>query len=81
MENSGKIGIAFSGIIQRVDRNFKDQINETNNKFKRHCEGNGFVYGDNHNINEKSLNKSLLHLNMVSSKLLTKNLLDCLKNL
>ena len=81
MENSAKNGIGFSGIIQRVDRNFKDQIKEINDKFKRYCEGNGFVYEDKDNINEKTLNKSLLHLNMANNKLLSKNLLDCLKNL
>ena len=81
MQDSGKIGIGFSGIIQRADRNFKDQIKETNDKLKRYCEGNGFVYVDNDNINEKSLNKSLLHLNKAGNKLLSKNLLDCLKNL
>ena len=80
MEDSGKIGIGFSGIIQRADRNFKDQIKETSDKLKRYCEGNGFVYVDNDNINEKSLNKSLLHLNKAGNKLLSKNLLDCLKN-
>ena len=35
MEDSGKIGIGFSGIIQRADRNFKDQIKEINDKLKR----------------------------------------------
>ena len=81
MEDSGKIGIGFSGIIQRADRNFKDQIKKTNDKLKRHREGNGFVYVDNDNINKKSLNKSLLHLNKAGNKLLSKNVLDCLKNL
>ena len=81
MEDSGKIGIDFSGIIQREDRNSKDQIKETKDKLKRYCEGNGFVYVDNDNINEKCLNKSLLHSNKAGNKLLSKNLLDCLKNL
>ena len=81
IEDSGQIGIGFSGIIQRADKNFKDQIKETNEEVKRYCEGNGFVYVDNNNINEKSLNKSLLHLNKAGNKLLSKNLLDCLKNL
>ena len=30
MDDIGKIGTGFSVIIQRVDRNFKDQIKETN---------------------------------------------------
>ena len=32
MENSGRMVIGFSGIIDREDRNFKDQIKETNDK-------------------------------------------------
>ena len=60
------MGITFSGIIERIDRNFKDQIKETNDKSKRYCQGNDFVYVDNENINEKNLNKSLLHLNKVA---------------
>ena len=75
------MGIGFSGITERVDRNFKDQVKETNDKLKRYCEGNGFVYVDNDNINEKSLNRSLLHLSKAGNKLFSKNLLDCLKNL
>ena len=75
------MGIGFSGIIERADRNFKDQIKETNDELKRYCEGNGFVYVDNDNINEKSLNKRLLHLSKAGNKLFSKNLLDCLKNL
>ena len=81
MEDSGKMGVRFSGIIERVDRNFKDQTKETNDKLKSYCEGNGFVYMDNDNINEQSLNKSLLHLNKADNKLFSKDLLDCLKNL
>ena len=81
MEDSGKIGIGFSVIIQRADRNFMDQIKETNDKLKRYCEGDGFAYVYNDNINEKSLNKSWLHLNKAATKVLSKNVLDCLKNL
>ena len=81
MEDSGKMGVGFSGIIERADRNFKDQIKKTNDKLNRYCEGYGFVYVDNDNINEKRLNKSLLHLNKADNKLFSKNLLDCLKNL
>ena len=38
MEVSDKMGIGFSGIISRVDKNFKDQIKEINDKLKRYCE-------------------------------------------
>ena len=54
MEVRGKMGIGFSDIVERADRNFKDQIKETNAKLKRYSEGNGFVYVDNDNINKKS---------------------------
>ena len=82
MEDSGKMGIGFSGIVERADRNFKDQIKDTNDtKLKKYYEGNDLVYVDNDNINEKSLNKRLLHINKASNKLFPKNLLVCLKNL
>ena len=81
MEGSSKIGIGFSGIIEREDRNFKDQFKETNDKLKSYCEGNGFVYVEDDKINEKSMNKSLLHLIKTVNKLSSKKLLDCLKNL
>ena len=80
MEGSSKTGIGFSGIIERGNRNFKDQFKETNDKLKSYCESNGFVYVDNDKINEKRMNKSLLHLIKTGNKLSSKKLLDCLKN-
>ena len=53
----------------KMDTNFEDQIKETNEKLKRYCESNGFIFVDNDNINEKSLNKSLLYLNKAGNKL------------
>ena len=81
MENSGKSGIGFSTVIRKADRNFKDKTKEISDKLKRYCEGNGFVYVDSDNINQKSLNKSLLRLNKAGNKLISENLLHCLKNL
>ena len=40
---------------------------------KSYCEGNGFIYVDNDNIKEKSLNKSLPHSNTADNKLFSKN--------
>ena len=65
----------------KMGTNFEDQIKETNEKLKRYCESNGFIFVDNDNINEKSLNKSLLYLNKAGNRLFSKNLLICLKNL
>ena len=65
----------------KMGTNFEDQIKETNEKLKRYCESNGFIFVDNDNINEKSLNKSLLYLNKAGNRLFSENLLICLKNL
>ena len=43
IQDGDKKGIGFSGIIKSVDKNFKDQIEETNDRLKSHCEGNGFI--------------------------------------
>ena len=81
MENSGKSGIGFSAIIQKADRKVKGKIKETTDKLKRYCEGNSFVYVDGDNITQKSLNKNLLRLNKAGNKLISRNLLHCLKQL
>ena len=67
------MGVGFSVIIERADRNFKDQIKDNNDKLKSYCEGNSFIYVDNDNIKEKSLNKSLPHSNTADNKLFSKN--------
>ena len=60
--NTVNIQIRFSGIIQRIDKNFSNGIKETNIKLKNSCLGRGFVFIDNDNINEFCLNNSKLHL-------------------
>ena len=60
-------------LIERADRNFKDQFKETNSKLKSYCEGNGFIYVDNDKINQNSLNKSLLYLIKTGNNLLRSN--------
>ena len=72
MKSSGKMSVGFFVIIERADRNFKDQIKDNNDKLKSYCEGNGFIYVDNDNIKEKSLNKNLPHSNTTDNKLFSK---------
>ena len=51
MEDDHKMGISFSSVKERINQNFKYQIKETNDKLKKYCKSNGFVYVDNDNIN------------------------------
>lgn len=60
MEGSGKMWVGFSVILERVDRNFKDEIKKTNDKLKMYCECSGFINVVNNSINKNSLNKSFI---------------------
>ena len=48
---------------------------------KNYCSGKGFIFVDNDNINESSLNNSKLHLNTKGTQRLTKNILSSLDNI
>ena len=63
LDNKENIQTGFSSIIQRTDKDFSNEIKETNVKLKNYCLGKGFVFVDNDNINESCLNNSKLHLN------------------
>ena len=43
-------------------------------KLKKYCEGKGFVFNENANINESGLNNSKLHLNKKGTNILTQNI-------
>ena len=58
-----EIKIGFSSIICRADKNLEKERIEINTKLKRYCEGKGFIFVENNNINESGLNNSNLHLN------------------
>ena len=60
MKHVRKIAKTIQEMEDYREGRFKDQIKDTNGKLKWYCEGNGFVYVDNDNINEKSLNKKHL---------------------
>ena len=81
IDNTENIQIGFSSIIQRADKDFSNEIKETNIKLKNYCSGNGFIFVDNDNINESCLNNSKLHLNKKGTQRLAKNILSSLDNI
>ena len=64
----------FSSVIYRKDKDLEDERNEVNMKLKKYCEGKGFVFNENANINESGLNNSKLHLNKKGTNILTQNI-------
>ena len=63
INNTENIQIGLSSIIQRADKDFSNEIKETNIKLKNYCLGKGFIFVNNDNINELCLNNIKLHLN------------------
>ena len=74
LENSENIQIDFSSIMHRSDKDISKEISELNVKLKKYCLGGEFIYIDNGNINEFSLNNSKLHLNKKGTSLFSKNI-------
>ena len=81
LDNTENIQIGFSCIIQRTDKDFINEIKETNVKLKNYCLGNGFIFVDNDNMNESCLNNSKLHLNKKGTQGLAKNIVSSLDNI
>ena len=71
IEESEKPNIGFSIVIRRKDKDLEDEQNEVNGKLKKYCEGKGFAFIENANINESGLNNSKLHLNKKGTNILT----------
>ena len=71
--------IIFSGLIQREDHDFRDQIEEINVKLKTYCESKDFRFVENSNIDGGFLNRSKLHLNKMGTALLCRNIANVLK--
>ena len=65
--------IAFSSKVNREDKDFKDQINDVNNKLKNFCNSAGMNFIDNSNIDGSCLNRGKLHLNRKGTAALAKN--------
>ena len=81
LDNTENIQIGFSSIIQRSDKEFSNEIKETNIKLKNYCLGKGFIFVDNDNINVSCLNNSKLHRNKKWTQRLAKDILSSLDNI
>ena len=74
INESEKIKICFSSVTYRKDKDHEDEQNEVNMKSINHCDGKGFVFIENANINESGLSNSKLHLNKKGTNILTQNI-------
>ena len=69
-----EIKIGFSSVICRTDKNLEQERMEINTKLKKYCEGKGFIFVENNNINEPGLNNSKLHLNKKGTMIFSQNI-------
>ena len=81
VDKDNSIKIAFSSIINREDEDFKDKINDVNNKLKNYCNSAGMDFIDNSNIDGSCLNRGKLHLNRKGPAALAKNLCRFVRSL
>ena len=70
-DRNEEIQVGFSSIISRKEKELEKEINETNTKLRKYCEGKVFFFVDNSNINESCLSNSKFHLNRKGSKRLS----------
>ena len=78
-EGGGDIQVVFSGIIERRDRDLGEKIKDIIERLKRFSNNKFFIVIDNRNVDENSLNKSLLHLSRYENRFLSGNLINTLK--
>ena len=79
MKGGGDIQVGFPGIIERRDHDLGEKIKEIIKRLERCCSCKGFVFTDNSNIDESSLNRSLLHLSRCGNMLFSGNHRNALK--
>ena len=69
-----EIKIGFSSVIYRTDKNLEQERKKINTKLKKYCEGKGFIFVENNNINESGLNSSKLHLDKKGKMIFSQNI-------
>ena len=80
MKGGSDTQVGFSEIIDRRDHNLGEKIMDINERLKRFCNSKGFLFIDNSNIDENSLNKSLLNLSRYGKQVFfLGNLINALK--
>ena len=75
------VKITFSDIINHEDEEFKDKINNVNNKHKNYHNSAGIDFIDNSSIDGSCLNRGKLHLNRKGTASLAKNLCRFVRSL
>ena len=74
VDKDNSVKITFSSIINRADEDFKDKINDVNNKLKNYCNWAGMDVIDNSNIYGSCLNTGKLQLKRKRTAALAKDL-------
>ena len=81
VDKNYSVKIAFCSIINREDEDFKDKINDVNNKHKNYCNSAGMDFIGNSSITGSCLNRGKVHLNRKGTAALPKNLCRFVKSL
>ena len=81
VDKDNSVKIAFSSTINREVENFKDKINDDNNKIENYCNSAGMDFIDNSNIEGFCLNRGKLYLNRKGTAALAKNLCRFVRSL
>ena len=79
MKVGGDIQVGFPGIIERRNHDLGEKIKDINERLKRFYNSKGFLFVDNSNIDESSLNKSLLHLRRYGNRFFLRKSHKCFK--
>ena len=80
-DKDSSVKIALSSIINSEDEDFKDKINDVNNKLKHYCNSAGMDFIDNSNIDGSRQNRGNLHVNRKATAALAKNLCRFVRSL
>ena len=79
INGGGDMQVGFSGIIKRRDHDLREKIEEINGRIKKYCNSKGFLFTDDSNVDENSLNSILLHLSRCGNRLSSGNLINALR--
>ena len=79
MNGGGDMRVGFSGIIGRRDYDLSEMIKDINERLKGYCNSKDFLFVDNSNVDENSLNIIMLRLSRCGNKLFSGNLINALK--
>ena len=76
IDSTRNVQLGFSGIVQRVDKDYSKAIKDINTKLKSYCLGKDLIFVSNNNIDESCLNNTKFHIRKKGTQLLTQDILD-----